>query len=93
MEARAVEVAADGTGAYSRIQDALDALGELAPDETQECIIHIAPGTYEETVEIRRPHVTLLGECADQVKIRGTHGAFEEMPDGTKREPSVPMSS
>ena len=85
MEARVAEVAADGTGAYSRIQDALDALGELAPDETQECIIHIAPGTYEETVEIRRPHVTLLGECADQVKIRGTHGAFEEMPDGTKR--------
>ena len=84
-KAKIIEVAADGTGDFAGIQEALDALARIAPDDEVPCVLHIAPGTYEERVEIRRPNVTLLGECADQVRIVGRHGAFEEMPDGTKR--------
>lgn len=48
-------------------------------------VIHIAPGIYEEQLVIERPHVTLLGEDAASTVLTYHLGAFEEMPDGSKR--------
>lgn len=48
-------------------------------------VIHIAPGIYEEQLVIERPHVTLLGEDAAFTVLTYHLGAFEKMPDGSKR--------
>lgn len=54
-------VALDGTGDYTSIQEAVDA---VPVHNTQEVVIHIKEGVYEERVVISadRPHITLLGE-------------------------------
>ena len=51
-------VAADGSGDYEHIQEAVNAL----PDSGG--TIHIRPGTYREVVEISNPNVRLIGDSA-----------------------------
>jgi polygalacturonase len=52
-------VAADGTGDYSSVQQAVDA----APSDG--ATIRIAPGTYRELVSIDKPNMRLIGSGAD----------------------------
>lgn len=80
-----LEVSPAGEAPYNTINAALDALIEVAPDETQPATIHLNPGTYHERVEIKRPNLTLEGEVADQVTITMSYGANDQMPDGSKR--------
>ncbi|MEV0058028.1 right-handed parallel beta-helix repeat-containing protein [Saccharopolyspora shandongensis] len=49
---RKLQVAQDGRGAFTTIRDALEAAG-------REAVISIAPGDYQESITIRRRHVTL----------------------------------
>ncbi len=59
-------VAKDGRGDFKRISDALAWL-EKNPQEPR--TIFIRRGLYEERVEVHLPHVTLLGEDAQQTVI------------------------
>lgn len=53
---------------------------EIAP-----AILHIAPGIYREKLVLERPHVTLLGESAENtILVYGDH-AYDLMEDGSKR--------
>lgn len=70
-------------GAYPTISDALAAADQLRPDAEQPVRIHIDPGEYRERVEIHRPHVTLVGETADSVRIVGGLGAKMPSSDGS----------
>ncbi len=65
----ALTVAADGSGKYSSIQEAIDAAGEGE-------IIRIGPGTYEESLEIDKP-LTLEGAGWDRTTVKTQSvGAF-----------------
>lgn len=72
-------------GAYASIAAALAALAEVAPDEAVPVVVRVAPGTYRERVEIRRPRVTIEGETAESVRIVGGLGALDPAPDGGTR--------
>ena len=52
---RTLYVAADGSGDYFSIQQALDA----APDDG--AVVQVAPGTYREVIAVLKPNVTLRG--------------------------------
>ena len=57
-----VVVAADGSGDYTTVQEAFDAL----PVDNKPHIVRLRPGTYEEKVTLtsRHPYVTLIGDDA-----------------------------
>lgn len=80
----AIELTVDAgrPGAYASIATALAALAEVAPDETVPVAVRVAPGTYRERVEVRRPRVTIEGETAESVRIVSGLGAFDPAPDG-----------
>ena len=61
--ARALVVAADASGDYRSVQQAVDAL----PD--QGGTIAIRPGTYREVVKISKPFVRLEGDSSDPSKV------------------------
>lgn len=61
------------------------AISFIPEDNTEETIVHIAPGTYREVIEIKKPFVTLLGEKAeDTILVYGNY-AYDMMEDGQKR--------
>lgn len=62
-----VTVAQDGTGDYTTLQAAIDAL----PVDGQPHIVRLRPGTYKEKVTLtaRHPHVTLIGDDAQRCII------------------------
>ena len=77
------EVSTERAGAYRSISEALEAADQLYPDTEQSVTIHVDPGEYRERVEIHRPHVTLVGETADSVRIVGGLGAKMPSEDGS----------
>ncbi len=82
MEPQVFEVSKTGTGAYRTIADALAAAERAVPDVEETVTIHLAPGTYCEKVELRRPNLVLEGETAESVRIVSDRGAFAEAADG-----------
>lgn len=79
---------------YATITEALAALppinvaGQSFPapmEDIAPVIIHIAPGTYEEQILVERPYVTFSGEDAATTILSYHFGAYEDMPDGSKR--------
>ncbi len=57
-----------------------------APESFEEPVtVYIAPGYYFEKLVITRPNLTLIGENKETTTIAFNQGAYEEMPDGTKR--------
>ena len=83
IEEQVFEVSTERAGAYRSISDALAAADQLYPDAEQPVRIHVDPGEYRERVEIHRPHVTLVGETADSVRIVGSLGAKMPSEDGS----------
>ena len=65
-----IVVAKDGTGDYTSLQAAVDALPE-APGASPSVIL-LRSGEYREKVVIHRDHVRLLGEDRDRTVITGT---------------------
>lgn len=82
-EEQVFEVSTERAGAYRTISEALAAADQLYPDAGQPVMIHVDPGEYRERVEIHRPHVTLVGETADSVRIAGSLGAKMPSEDGS----------
>lgn len=78
-----LRVSRAAAGAYPTISEALEAADQLYPDTGQPVTIHVDPGEYREGVEIHRPHVTLVGETADSVRIVGGLGAKMPSKDGS----------
>lgn len=62
-----------------------DAIAYIPDDFPEETVIHIAPGTYRERIELRKPFVTFQGESAEHTTILFGHYAYEQMEDGSKR--------
>ncbi|MBO7337930.1 MAG: Ig-like domain-containing protein, partial [Paludibacteraceae bacterium] len=58
-------VAADGSGDYTKIQDALDAIS----DDSKRSIIYVKPGVYSEKLVVAKKNVSLIGEDRDKVVI------------------------
>lgn len=83
IEEQVFEVSTERAGAYRSISEALAAVDQLYPDAEQSVMIHVDPGEYRERVEIHRPHVTLVGETADSVRIVGSLGAKMPSEDGS----------
>lgn len=83
IEEQVFEVSTERAGAYRSISDALAAADQLYPDTEQPVTIRVDPGEYRERVEIHRPHVTLVGETADSVRIVGSLGAKMPSSDGS----------
>ena len=77
------EVSLEREGAYRSISAALEAAERCVSDTTVPVRVLVAPGEYREQVEIRRPHVTLVGETADSVRIVGNLGAKMPSSDGS----------
>lgn len=77
------EVSLEREGAYRSISAALEAAERCVPDATVPVRVLVAPGEYRERVEIHRPHVTLVGETADSVRIVGGLGAKMPSEDGS----------
>ena len=83
IEEQVFEVSTEREGACRSISDALAAADQLYPDAEQPVRIHVDSGEYRERVEIHRPHVTLVGETADSVRIVGGLGAKMPSEDGS----------
>ena len=91
-------VAADGTGAFATVQEAVNkAPQNTTPDKPW--TILVKPGTYRERVHVQRErrHVRIMGEDAAKTVI--TYGLFASMkgPDGkeigTSRTPTVQIDA
>ena len=61
-----IVVAADGSGSFKTIQQALDHVPE---NNNQRVVIQIKPGVYQEQIRVTKRYVTLLGEDAHQTVI------------------------
>ncbi|MCO7174977.1 pectinesterase family protein [Sporolactobacillus kofuensis] len=66
MPAKIIVVAQDGTGDYTTIQDAVNA---IPSDNTMRTIIYIKNGIYKEKVSIPQDYVSIIGESRDQTVI------------------------
>lgn len=65
-----IKVAADGSGNYTTIGAALNAL------PTAGGTIEVSPGTYNEKLLISKPNVTLVGTGTDASKVKITHNDY-----------------
>ncbi len=68
------------SGDYITIGEALQ-----AGDYDDEIIIEIEAGIYREKIHIDKKNVTLLGAGKDRTVIEYGDGAYDTMPDGSKR--------
>jgi len=77
-------VDADGSGTYTTVQDAVDAVGT---GNDSRVVITIAPGTYRETVTVPqdKPYISFAGtgSSASDVLIVGDHSAGEYGTSGS----------
>ena len=72
-------VAKDGSGDYSGIQAAVDALPESGGE------ILVMPGEYREKIVIHRNHVHLIGKDRDRTVIAWNGCAKDRYDDGTEK--------
>ena len=76
-------VAQDGTGAYTSLQAAVDALPENSGKD--ERVILVKKGVYHERVAVNRDHVRIVGEDPSETVLTWSSYALEIHPDGTER--------
>ncbi len=76
-------VAQDGSGDFTGIQAAVDALPESGTAEPARILIR--PGIYREKVVIHRGHVLLTGEDRDRTVLTWSGCAKDLYPDGTEK--------
>ncbi|MFS0872545.1 pectinesterase family protein [Paenibacillus xylanilyticus] len=72
-------VSADGSGDFTSIQAAIEAIPEPCAEKT---IVRIKQGIYYEKLHIEKPMVHLIGEGADQTVITYDDYALKKFPDG-----------
>jgi len=74
-----VIVAADGTGDFKTVQEAVDS---IPSDNAQPSIVYIKPGTYHEKLRITQPFVHLVGQDAERTVLTFDDYARKKNPDG-----------
>ncbi|NUU77281.1 pectinesterase family protein [Paenibacillus xylanilyticus] len=72
-------VSADGSGDFTSIQAAIEAIPDPCAEKT---IVRIKQGIYYEKLHIEKPMVHLIGEGADQTVISYDDYALKKFPDG-----------
>lgn len=72
-------VAQDGSGDFTTIQAAINAVPENAADKSE---IRIKQGVYYEKLHIEKPKIHLIGEGAEQTVITYDDYALKKFPDG-----------
>jgi pectinesterase len=82
--AKTITVAADGSGDFKTIQEAINAAPENPSERT---IIHIKPGSYEgQTVILRsKPKITFAGDGIDKTILTYEFNTNEPNPAGVER--------
>ncbi len=70
-----IQIAQDGSGDFTTIQEALD---RLPRDNREEIILLIRKGVYHEQVTVTVPHVTFLGEDPENTVL--TYHLYARMP-------------
>ena len=76
-------VAKDGSGQFSSLQAAVDALPAEAGDEIRE--IFVRKGVYHERVIVNKNRVRIAGEDPEETVLTWSSYALEIHPDGTER--------
>lgn len=74
-----VTVAADGSGDYRTVQQAVDA---IPAGRTARTLIRIRPGVYRQKLYIDKPRVSLVGEEAAATVLTWDDSAQRRLPDG-----------
>lgn len=74
-----ITVAADGTGDFVRIQEAVD---QLPDGRTEPTVIYIKSGRYEEKLVIDKPWIQLVGDGAETTVVTNDDYADKLFPDG-----------
>lgn len=77
-----IHIAKDGTGDFKSIGEALRS---LPTDPTEEQVLYIHKGFYEEQISITVPYVTFIGEDAESTILSYGLYARMTMEDGMKR--------
>jgi pectinesterase len=72
-------VAADGTGDFKTVQQAVDSIPK---DIAQPTIVYIKPGTYHEKIRITKPFVHFVGRDAEKTVLTFDDFARKKNPDG-----------
>jgi pectinesterase len=72
-------VAADGSGQFKTVQEAVDS---IAKDNAEPKVISIKPGTYHEKIRIMTPFVHLMGQDAEKTILTFDDYAKKNGPDG-----------
>ncbi|HET8846873.1 MAG TPA: pectinesterase family protein [Ktedonobacteraceae bacterium] len=75
-------VAKDGTGNYTTVQAAINA---VAANNNQHVVIYIKNGVYSEVVTVpsNKPHITLFGQSSGSTIITFNNYSGKAKPDGT----------
>ena len=76
---RTFVVAADGSGEFKTIQQAVDHVPE---NNSRQIVIQLKPGVYPEQVRVNKPHVTFRGEDAKKTVI--THKLSAQQAGNTR---------
>ena len=76
-------VAKDGTGDFTSLQAAIDALPETPGDSPS--VVLIRPGIYREKVVIHRDSVRLIGEDPENTVLTWNACAKDQYEDGTEK--------
>ncbi len=72
-------VAADGSGDFQSIQEAVSA---ISPGNNEPIAIYIKNGVYKEKVKIDRPFLSLIGENAEKIILTCDDHAKKLLPNG-----------
>lgn len=74
-----MRVAADGSGDFLTVQEAVDAVPE---NNSQKVTIHIKNGVYKQKLFINKPWICLIGESVDKTIITFDDYALKTLPEG-----------
>lgn len=72
-------VAADGSGDFRSIQEAINT---ISPDNNKRVTIHLKNGVYHEKVKIVQPYLSLIGESASNTILTFDDQAQKMLPNG-----------
>ncbi|WP_199620693.1 pectinesterase family protein [Paenibacillus alkalitolerans] len=76
-------VAADGSGHFTSIQEAVD---HIPDDGSGDAVIFIKNGVYKEKLHVEKRSLRLVGECSEHTIITCDDYARKKFPDGSEYE-------
>ena len=77
-----IHIAQDGSGDFTTIQEALDAVArDHSVHHSSQILFFIHNGIYKERVTVSIPHVTFLGQSREHTVLTSGLYAFMKSPD------------